>query len=75
MIIAHDLGTSVASELLARDLKRSLRVSDARWTIIPPLRISTPPIAKLAQTVLRSPIGPLLARYSTRRVFVSQFQR
>ena len=28
-----------------------------------------------AQTVLRSPIGPLLARFSTRRVFVSQFER
>ncbi|MGI8558929.1 MAG: alpha/beta fold hydrolase [Solirubrobacteraceae bacterium] len=75
VIVAHDMGTSVATELLARDLERSLSFAIDGVLLLNGGMIVERASLTLAQTVLRSPIGPLLARFSTRRVFVSQFGR
>jgi len=75
VIVAHDMGTSVATELLARDLERSLGFAIGGVLLLNGGMIVERASLTWAQTALRSPIGPLLARFSTRRVFVSQFGR
>jgi len=75
VIVAHDMGTSVATELLARDLERSLSFTIGGVLLLNGGMIVERASLTWAQTVLRSPIGPLLARFSNRRVFVSQFGR
>lgn len=75
VIVAHDMGTSVATELLARELERRLSFAiDAVLLLNGGMIVERASLTR-AQTVLRSPIGPLLARLGTRRVFVSQFGR
>jgi len=75
VIVAHDMGTSVATELLARDLERSLSFAIGGVLLLNGGMIVERASLTWAQIVLRSPIGPLLARLSNRRVFVSQFAR
>ena len=72
-LIAHDMGTSVTTELLARDLEGRLRF-DLRKVVLSNgsvilERASLRPIQK----VLRSPLGPLAARLANRRVFTRGF--
>ncbi|WP_375489275.1 alpha/beta fold hydrolase [uncultured Mycobacterium sp.] len=75
MILAHDMGTSVTTELLARDLDRSLpfelqRVVLSNGSVILE-RASLHPIQKL----LRGPLGPVVARLANRRTFTRGFAR
>jgi pimeloyl-ACP methyl ester carboxylesterase len=72
-ICAHDMGTSVATELFARDIAGELgfKASGAllfNGSII--LERSSPTVA---QRILRSPIGPLAARLTSERFFRRQF--
>ncbi len=72
-LLAHDMGTSVATELLARDLrgKLSCELSGAllfNGSIVLDRASLTP-----SQKLLRSPLGPLAARLANRRVFRQQF--
>jgi pimeloyl-ACP methyl ester carboxylesterase len=72
-VVAHDMGTSVATELLARDLegRGSLDISGAvlfNGSIVLDKASLTP-----SQKLLRSRFGPLAARLSNRRVFRQQF--
>ncbi len=74
-IIAHDMGTSVTTELLARDLQGRLpfdleRVVLSKCSIILH-RASLRPVQK----VLRSPLGPILVRFSSQSRFVREFGR
>lgn len=75
VLIAHDMGTSVATELLARDLDGGLpfdlqRVVLSNGSVILE-RASLRPI----QNVLRGRLGPLAARLANRRMFTREFAR
>ena len=73
VVVAHDMGTSVATELLARDIDGSgtLRFRAAllfNGSIVLDRASLTP-----AQRLLRSRIGPVAARLSNERVFRREF--
>jgi pimeloyl-ACP methyl ester carboxylesterase len=72
-LIAHDMGTSVATELMAREMDASakLRFPGAllfNGSIVLDRASLTP-----SQRILRSRLGPLAARLSSKRVFRQQF--
>jgi len=75
VLIAHDMGTSVTTELLARDLEGALpfdlqRVVLSNGSVILS-RASLRPVQKL----LRGPFGPLAARLSSGGRFTKEFGR
>lgn len=75
VIVAHDMGTSVATELLARDLRGegSLEIASAllfNGSILLERASPTP-----GQKLLRSRLGPLVARATTATGFRLQFAR
>jgi pimeloyl-ACP methyl ester carboxylesterase len=74
-LVAHDMGTSVATELMARDLLGELRM-DVRGGLLfngsMLLHLAKPTIG---QKLLRSPLGPLASRLTTERGFRAQFSR
>jgi pimeloyl-ACP methyl ester carboxylesterase len=74
-VVAHDMGTSVATELLARDLERRLSFSVGGVLLLNGGMIVERTSLTWAQQALRSPLGPLVARLSNRPLFVSQFGR
>jgi pimeloyl-ACP methyl ester carboxylesterase len=72
-VAAHDMGTSVATELFAREIEGKARISLAgallfNGSMILELASPTP-----AQKLLRSPIGPVAARLTNRPFFRNQF--
>jgi pimeloyl-ACP methyl ester carboxylesterase len=72
-VVAHDMGTSVATELMARDLEGALGFELIgallfNGSIILELAKPTP-----AQKLLRSPLGPLSSKLARERVFRHQF--
>ena len=72
-LVAHDMGTSVATELLARDIdgREPLSLAGAvlfNGSIVLDRATLTP-----SQRLLRSRLGPLAARLSSERVFRQQF--
>ncbi|MBW8060188.1 MAG: alpha/beta hydrolase [Solirubrobacterales bacterium] len=74
-VVAHDMGTSVATELMARDLrgKLDMQLTGAilfNGSIL--LHLASPTIG---QRLLRSPLGPLAARLTTATTFRAQFAR
>jgi len=74
-VVAHDMGTSVATELMARDLRGELgmRLTGAllfNGSML--LHLASPTIG---QRLLRSRLGPLFARLSSERTFRVQFGR
>jgi len=74
-VIAHDMGTSVATELMARDLRGELEM-DIRGALLFNgsilLERASPTIG---QKLLRTPVGPLFARLGNERSFRAQFAR
>ena len=75
VLVAHDMGTSVATELLARDLRAegSLEIEAAllfNGSILLERASPTP-----GQKLLRSRVGPLVARATTATGFRLQFAR
>jgi pimeloyl-ACP methyl ester carboxylesterase len=74
-IVAHDMGTSVATELMARDLRGELGI-DVRGALLfngsMLLHLAKPTIG---QKLLRSRLGPLASRLTTERGFRAQFSR
>jgi len=75
VLVAHDMGTSVATELLARDLEGTLSFRLAGVLLFNGSVIIERASLTWAQTALRSPLGAAFARLSNRRVFVRQFAR
>ena len=72
-ICAHDMGTSVATELLARDLAGELGFAPLGALLFNGsmiLELSSP---TLGQRLLRSRVGPVAARLSSERFFRQQF--
>lgn len=74
-LVAHDMGTSVATELMARELDGTLGFSLSAVLLFNGSVIIERASLTWAQKLLRSRLGPLAARLSNRRVFERQFSR
>jgi pimeloyl-ACP methyl ester carboxylesterase len=74
-LVAHDMGTSVATELLARAVRDELTI-DARGALLfnGSIILDRASLTS-AQKLLRSPVGPLFARLANERSFRAQFAR
>jgi pimeloyl-ACP methyl ester carboxylesterase len=72
-IVAHDMGTSVATELMARDLEGSLDMEVAGALLLNGSMVQDAASPTLGQRLLRSAVGPLFSRLSSERFFRQQF--
>jgi pimeloyl-ACP methyl ester carboxylesterase len=72
-LVAHDMGTSVASELLARDLEGRLEMEVAGVLLLNGSMVQDAASPTLGQRLLRSAVGPLFSRLSSERFFRRQF--
>ncbi len=72
-VVAHDMGTSVATELMARDIEGRLEMELAQVLLFNGSIVLERSSPTPAQRVLRSRLGPLAARLSSKRVFRQQF--
>jgi pimeloyl-ACP methyl ester carboxylesterase len=72
-VCAHDLGTSVATELLARDLAGELSFTLCGMLIFNGSILIERGNPTLAQKLLRGPFGPLAARFASESFFRRQF--
>jgi pimeloyl-ACP methyl ester carboxylesterase len=75
VLVAHDMGTSVTTELLARDLKGHLPFELQRVVLSNGSVILRRASLRPAQKLLRGPLGPLAARLSSKRRFAVEFGR
>jgi len=73
LIVAHDMGTSVANELMARDLEGKLAMEVAGIVLFNGSMVLEAASPTPAQRALRSRLGPLVARLSSERFFRHQF--
>ena len=74
-VVAHDMGTSVATELMARDLRGELGIELAGALLFNGSILLDRASPTIGQKLLRSPLGPLFARLTTERSFRLQFGR
>src|SRR5882672_6666215 len=72
-IVAHDMGTSVANELMARDLEGKLAMEIAGILLFNGSMVLEAASPTPAQKALRSRLGPLVAKLSSERFFRHQF--
>jgi pimeloyl-ACP methyl ester carboxylesterase len=72
-ICAHDMGTSVATELFARDIAGELGFEAAGALLFNGSMILALAHPTLAQKMLRSPLGPVASRLTSERFFKAQF--
>ena len=72
-IVGHDMGTSVATELMARDLEGGLEMDLRGALLFNGSMIQAAASPTIAQRLLRGPLGPLTARLSSERFFRHQF--
>ena len=71
--LAHDMGTSVANELMARDLEGALEMDLRGGLLLNGSMIQDAASPTLGQRILRSAVGPLFSRLSSERFFRQQF--
>ena len=69
------MGTSVATELLARDIEGRLGHELAGTLLFNGSIVLAAASLTISQKLLRSPLGPLVARLSNERAFRAQFAR
>jgi pimeloyl-ACP methyl ester carboxylesterase len=72
-VVAHDMGTSVANELMAREIEGKLGIELAGILLFNGSMVLERASPILGQRLLRSRIGPLFAHLSSERVFRQQF--
>jgi pimeloyl-ACP methyl ester carboxylesterase len=72
-MVAHDMGTSVANELMARDIDGELDMDLIGVLLLNGSMVQDAASPTLGQRLLRSPIGPLFSRLSSERFFRQQF--
>jgi pimeloyl-ACP methyl ester carboxylesterase len=72
-VAAHDMGTSVATELMARDIERGLGMDIRGALLFNGSMVQSAASPTLAQRLLRGRFGPLAARAMTRWAFRRQF--
>ena len=75
VLLAHDMGTSVATELLARDLNGALPFELQRAVLTNGSVILERASLRPSQKILRGPLGPLFSRVSNERGFTRGFAR
>jgi pimeloyl-ACP methyl ester carboxylesterase len=75
VIVAHDMGTSVATELLARDIDGHLPFELQRTVLTNGSVILDRASLRPIQKVLRGPLGPVVGRLASRPMFVREFRR
>jgi pimeloyl-ACP methyl ester carboxylesterase len=73
VLIAHDMGTSVATELMARDIEGALSFELQRAVITNGSVILELASLRPSQKILRGPLGPLLSRLTNKRSFLRGF--
>lgn len=73
VLLAHDMGTSVATELLARDIAGTLPFELQRAVLTNGSVIIERASLRRSQKILRGPFGPILARLTNERGFVRGF--
>jgi pimeloyl-ACP methyl ester carboxylesterase len=71
--VAHDMGTSVANELMARDLEGSLEMELIGGLLLNGSMVQDAASPTLGQRILRSAVGGLFSRLSSERFFRQQF--
>jgi pimeloyl-ACP methyl ester carboxylesterase len=74
-VVAHDMGTSVATELLARDLSGALPFEVQRAVLTNGSVILERASLRPSQKILRGPLGPLFSRLTNERGFMRGFAR
>jgi pimeloyl-ACP methyl ester carboxylesterase len=67
VLVAHDMGTSVATELLARDIEGRLPFRISSVLLLNGSMVLDRASLTSSQKLLRSPVGPLVARLSNER--------
>lgn len=72
-LVAHDMGTSVATELLAREIEGRLTFPVGGALLFNGSIVLERAQLTLAQRLLRSRLGPIAARLSNERVFRREF--
>lgn len=75
VLVAHDMGTSVTTELLARDIQGNLPFDLQRVVLSNGSVILHRASLRPAQKLLRSPLGPVLSRLSSSSSFIRAFGR
>ncbi len=73
ILVAHDMGSSVATELLARDLENRLSFDLVSVLLFNASLVLERASLTMSQKLLRSPIGPLATRMTTQTAFRWQF--
>lgn len=73
LIVGHDMGTSVATELMARDFEGELEMNLVGAMLFNGSMIQGAASPTIAQRLLRGPLGPVVARLSSERFFRQQF--
>jgi pimeloyl-ACP methyl ester carboxylesterase len=71
--LAHDMGTSVANELMARDIEGSLEMDLSGGLLLNGSMVQGAASPTLGQRILRSSVGGLFSRLSSERFFRQQF--
>ncbi len=74
-VVGHDMGTSVATELMARDLRGELGIEIEGVLLFNGSMLLHLAKPTLGQNLLRSRLGPLFARLTSERSFRAQFSR
>jgi len=72
-VVAHDMGTSVATELMARDIDGALSFPLRGALLFSGSIVLDQASLTPVQQLLRSPLGPLAARLASKPVFRHQF--
>jgi pimeloyl-ACP methyl ester carboxylesterase len=72
-LVAHDMGTSVANELMARDLEGKLEMDVTGALLLNGSMVQGAASPTLGQRILRGPLGPVMSRLSSERFFRQQF--
>jgi len=75
VLVAHDMGASVATELLARDLEGRLGFRLAAVLLLNASLVIQQASLTISQKLLRGRAGPLMARLSNQRAFRIQVAR
>lgn len=72
-VVAHDMGTSVATELLARDLEGSLKIQVAGALLFNGSIVLERATLTRSQKLLRGPLGPIASVLANERMFRREF--
>jgi pimeloyl-ACP methyl ester carboxylesterase len=72
-VVAHDMGTSVATELLARDIEGALGIQIAGALLFDGNMVMERASLTRSQKLLRGPLGPIASRLSSEWVFRREF--